>query len=83
MDKATHNPWQIVQTIVLAATAAGIFLNIGRRDRDIAHNAGQISELRSISTDLVKSQVLAEANDATHSKVLDELKERISILEQR
>jgi len=83
MEKQKPDPWQIIQTFVLAAAAAGIFLSVGRRDRDIDHNAAQIDELKSISSDLVKSQILAEANDATHTKTLDELKERIEILEQR
>ena len=72
----------MLQTFLLAATAAGIFLSVGRRDRDIEHNSTQLLELRSISTDLVRSQVLAEANDAAHAKTLDELKTRIDILEK-
>ena len=63
----------MVQTFWLAATAAGVFLSVGRRDRDIEHNSTSLLELRSISMDLVKSQVLSEANDSTHTKTLNNL----------
>tara|TARA_R110000824_G_scaffold44660_1_gene129794 strand:+ start:302 stop:553 length:252 start_codon:yes stop_codon:yes gene_type:complete len=83
MSSEKNNPWQMVQTFLLAATAAGVFLSVGRRDRDIEHNSTSLLELRSISMDLVKSQVLSEANDSTHTKTLNELKIRLDILEQR
>ena len=71
MSSEKNNPWQMVQTFLLAATAAGVFLSVGRRDRDIEHNSTSLLELRSISMDLVKSQVLSEANDSTHTKTLN------------
>ena len=46
-------------------------------------NSLHISELRSITQDLVKSQVLSEANDASHSDTMDELKRRLEKLEEK
>ena len=83
-DKSSpHSFWAAIQTIVLTATAAGIFLTIGRRDQEIQNNSQHIGELREISQDLVKSQVLSEANDSNHANVLADLKKRIERLEDR
>lgn len=73
--------WSVIQTIVLIATASGIFLTLGRRDKEITYNSAQLYELRLISRDLVKSQVLSGANDETHSETLRELRRRIEKLE--
>ena len=78
---AHQNLWPALQTIVLTATAAGIFLNIGRRDQEIQNNSSDIAELREISQDLVKSQVLSEANDSNHANTMAELRRRIERLE--
>jgi len=72
-----------LQTLILIATAAGIFLSLGRRDQVLAMNSSHLSELRVIATDLVKSQVLSEVNDNNHMSVLEELKRRIEKLELR
>ncbi len=82
MDKKT-DVWSVVQTLVLTATAAGIFLSVGRRDQEILTNSNHIAELRTIATDLVRSQVLSEANDSNHSLVLEDLKRRIDRLENK
>lgn len=78
-----QNIWPAIQTIVLTATAASIFLSIGRRDQEIQNNSAHIGELREISHDLVKSQVLSEANDSNHAGVLADLKRRIERLEDK
>ena len=76
-----QNIWPVIQTLVLTATAAGIFLSIGRRDQEIRTNSSHIVELREISHELVKSQVLSEANDSNHALVMADLKRRIERLE--
>lgn len=81
MEGKRSDVWTVVQTVVLIATAGGIFLTLGRRDQDIAYNTERISELRQISTDLVRSQVLSEANDSAHMMAISELKRRIEKLE--
>ena len=75
--------WSVAQTVILTATAAAVFISVGRKDHAVTTNSTQISELREISQDLVKSQVLSEANDANHAVVLQELKKRLERLEQR
>ena len=75
--------WSVAQTVILTATAAAVFVSVGRKDHAVTTNSTQISELRDISQDLVKSQVLSEANDANHASVLQELKKRLERLEQR
>ena len=70
-----------VQTIVIAAAAAGVFLSMGRRDQEITFHGMQISQLSQISQDLVKSQVLSEANDSKHNENIADLKTRLERLE--
>jgi len=73
--------WTVAQTLILTATAAGIFLTVGRRDKEISFNGQHIAELRQITTDLVRSQVLSEANDSSHDRAISDLKRRIERLE--
>ena len=78
----TPNVWAAVQTIVITAAAAGVFLTMGRRDQEITFHSMQITQLSSISQDLVKSQVLSEANDAKHNENIADLKDRLERLEE-
>ena len=77
----TAGMWAAVQTIVIAAAAAGVFLSMGRRDQEITFHGMQISQLSQISQDLVKSQVLSEANDSKHNENIADLKTRLERLE--
>ena len=81
--KTAANTMIAVQTVVLCAAAAGVFLQMGRRDQTMTMNSLHISELRSITQDLVKSQVLSEANDANHSEMIADLKRRVDGLSER
>ena len=84
MDHDKKNDfWVGLQTLILVATAGGIFLSLGRRDQVLAMNSSHISELRVIATDLVKSQVLSEANHSNLTGVLEDLRRRIEKLENR
>ena len=67
--------WAVLQMIILAATAAAVFVSIGRRDQLVTTNSLHILELREISQDLV--------NDANHGVRLQELKYRLERLELR
>ena len=76
----------IVQTISLLALVlgiAGMFVIVGRKDQMIESNSKDLSELRGISHDLVKSQVLGSATDSHHAAQLQDLKVRIERLESR
>ena len=77
----SQNMWAAVQTIVITAAAAGVFLTMGRRDQEITFHGMQITQLSSISQDLVKSQVLSEANDSKHNENIADLKDRLERLE--
>jgi len=77
------NMWAAVQTIVITAAAAGVFLSMGRRDQEITFHGMQITQLSSISQDLVKSQVLSEANDSKHNENIADLKARLQQLESQ
>ena len=78
---SSQNMWAAVQTIVITAAAAGVFLTMGRRDQEITFHGMQITQLSSISQDLVKSQVLSEANDSKHNENIADLKDRLERLE--
>ncbi len=80
---STAGMWSAVQTVVIAASAAGVFLTMGRRDQEVTFHGMQITELGQISQDLVKSQVLSEANDSKHNENIAELKARLERLEEQ
>ena len=76
----------IVQTITLATMIlgiAGMFVVIGRKDQMIQFNSTQITELRDIAQDLVKSQVLGSSNDSHQAEQLNDLKRRVDRLESK
>jgi hypothetical protein len=56
-------------------------LAIGRRDQVVETNTFHIGELRQIATELVRSQVLSEANDSQHMRLMGNLEDRINRLE--
>jgi len=80
-DQNSNRMWSILETVILVGAASAVFLAIGRRDQVIETNAFHIGELRSIMTELVKSQVLSEANDGQHAIKMQHLEGRINRLE--
>ena len=79
--QVAQNVWPMLQTLILVAGVAGIFLSVGRRDQVGYGNTEQLQELGNITQDLVKSQVLSQANDQNHADTLKDLKRRIERLE--
>ena len=73
--------WSMLETVILVGAASAVFLAIGRRDQVIETNASHITELRSIVTELVRSQVLSESVDSHHIARMANLEERINRLE--
>jgi hypothetical protein len=67
--------------VILVGAVAAVFLSIGRRDQVVETNSFHIGELRSIVTELVRSQVLSEANDIQHQNHMIRLANRIDRLE--
>lgn len=73
---------QVMQMIILFAAAAAVFLNLGRRDEKLEFVSLQIDELRLVSQDLVKSQIIGTAEDRAHENLMRDLKSRVIRLEQ-
>ena len=73
----------LLQGIILLATVAGVFMSIGAAKNLLERNSQSIDELKGITTDLVKSQVLSAANDQQHTRDLASLSLRIERLEDR
>ena len=78
----TQSTIQTVTLIAILFSISGVFVVVGQRDQTVEYNSRQIEDLRSIATDLVKSQVLGSANDAHFSERFDELKTRVDRLER-
>lgn len=72
-----------MQMVVLFAAAAAVFLNLGRRDEKLEFVSMQIDELRLVSQDLVKAQIIGSADDRSHEIIMQDLRDRLKRLEQR
>lgn len=84
MSQADFNrTMNLLQGIILLATVAGVFMSIGAAKNLLERNSQSIDELKGITTDLVKSQVLSAANDQQHTKDLQSLALRIERLEAK
>ena len=84
MPSAKPNEFlQILQMVILVGAAGAVFLNLGRRDAKLDHVSMQIAELRLVSQDLVKAQIIGSANDTNQENVMNDLKTRIERLEDR
>lgn len=73
--------WSMLETVILVGAASAVFLAIGRRDQVIETNALHIAELRSIVTELVRSQVLSESMNSQQVTRMNSLEIRINRLE--
>lgn len=73
----------LLQGVILLATVAGVFMSIGAARNLLERNSQSIDELKGITTDLVKSQVLSAANDQQHTRDLASLSLRIQRLEEK
>ena len=85
-DKKTYSPLLILQwlqLIVLAVGVAGFFTVLGSKSETLNRVSIDISELKSIVSDLVKAQISISVNDALHSEMLQDLKVRVTELERR
>jgi len=74
---------QWAQLVVLVIGVAGIFLTIGRKDALLETNAQQISELRSICSDLARVTGSLSSTDAEHSAKITSIERRLDRLELR
>ena len=84
MENSKSNEFlQVTQMVILFAAAAAVFLNLGRRDEKLEFVSMQIDELRLVSQDLVKAQIIGSADDRSHELILRDLRDRLKRLEQR
>jgi hypothetical protein len=74
---------QVFQLAVLMVGVAGVFVTLGRKDAILDRQDRDITELRAIASDLVKSQVLGAANDSKHAESLQAVAVRLDRLEAR
>ena len=73
----------VMQLFVLVIGVAGVFITIGRKDALLERQDRDLTELRAIVGDLVKSQVLGAANDQKHGESLQQVANRLDRLEGR
>jgi hypothetical protein len=71
----------ILQLVVLVLGVGGIFFAFGSRDALLNDAIQEISELKSISSDLVKAQVFSQAKDGEHDRILEDILRRLDRLE--
>ncbi len=84
MENSKPNEFlQVMQMVILFAAAAAVFLNLGRRDEKLEFVSMQIDELRLVSQDLVKAQIIGSADDRSHEIIMQDLRDRLKRLEQR
>jgi len=72
---------QCLQLVVLTVAVGGLFLTVGRKDAILANNASEISELREISSDLVKASIESTTTNREQDRRLTELRSRLERLE--
>ena len=71
----------LLQLVVLVFGVGGLFFAVGQREASLDNVQKEVSELKSISSDLVKAQVLSSAKDGEHDRVLRDILRRLDRLE--
>jgi len=72
-----------VQVAVFALGLGGLAVSIGRKDATIDQHSGQLTELKSITADLVRAQLSLSGNDQVTAQRLQELERRLATLEAK
>ena len=71
----------ILQQVVLVVGVGGLFFTVGQREAALANVQQEVSDLKGISSDLVKAQVLSSAKDGEHDRILQDILRRLDRLE--
>ena len=71
----------VLQLVVLVLGVGGLFFTVGQREAALDDVQQEVSELKSISSDLVKAQVLSSAKDGEHDRILQDILRRLDRLE--
>jgi len=74
---------QWAQLLVIAIGVGGFFVDIGKRSQLIDKTDKDLGELKIIVQDLVKAQIQVSSNDARHSAMLEDLRQRVIELERK
>ena len=74
---------QFLQLATLIAGVGGLFLTIGKRDHNLKINTAEITQLRDIASDLVRTSIETTTTNREQDRRLDDLRERIKALESR
>jgi len=82
-EKKSQDFAQWAQLVVLAIGVGGFFIDIGKRSQLLDKTDKDLAELKVIVQDLVKAQIQISSNDAKHSALLDDLKDRVIELERK
>jgi hypothetical protein len=82
-EKKSQDFAQWAQLIILAVGVGGFFVDIGKRSQLLDKTDKDLAELKVIVQDLVKAQIQISSNDAKHSALLDDLKDRVIELERK
>lgn len=82
-EKKSQDFAQWAQLVVLAVGVGGFFVDIGKRSQLLDKTDKDLAELKVIVQDLVKAQIQISSNDAKHSALLDDLKDRVIELERK
>lgn len=72
----------VLQLVVLIIGVGAIFFAFGQRDSVLDTVEREVSDLKSISSDLVKAQVLSQAKDGEHDRMLEDILVRLDKLER-
>ena len=72
----------VLQLVVLVLGVGGLFFTVGQREAALNDVQQEVSDLKSISSDLVKAQVLSSAKDGEHDRLLRDILRRLERLEQ-
>ena len=71
----------VLQLFVLVVGVGGLFFAVGQREEALNDVQQEVSALKSISSDLVKAQVLSQATDGEHQRALEDILRRLALLE--
>jgi hypothetical protein len=74
---------QALQLITLLVGVASVFLVVGRKDERLNQNTAEISELRDIAQDLVRTSVEATSTNRDQDRQLNDLRARLMTLENQ
>lgn len=80
---STSEILQWAQFIVLSIGIIGFIIDIGKRSEQLDRTVKDLTELKEIVQDLVKAQIQVSSNDARHSVMIEDLKQRVIMLESK